>query len=165
MFVLKAAICLSVVFASLTASPINPHPAKKGELQVTLELSGSDRVLITIRNQSAKSVTFSPRADLLICYHEAPGGKRTALTWDGSNAEMMFLTLKDVITLKPGASHRLKRALWIEKRRGIDRSRLLKTKGQVYAVVRTVALAHSRLATATRPRRSPSAQRREVERH
>jgi hypothetical protein len=48
---------------------------------------------------------------------------------------MMFLTLKDVITLKPGASHRLKRALWIDPQHNIDRSRLLKTKGQVYVVV------------------------------
>lgn len=112
--------------------------AKTFPIQASLQLSANNSFTITVTNASARTITFSPRADFMAVYHKAPDGSRTAMTWDGSNADMKPLRSSEVVMLAPKAKRVFRKAALVDVQHGIDTTRNLSSKGSLYAVLRPV---------------------------
>lgn len=109
---------------------------QSGSYRVVLQIDKRNAFTISVTNKTGKPVVFSPREDFVVVYHETPQGKKTALTWDGGNAEMKLLTPTDTVRLLPNDTYRIHRPIFVDPRQGIDRAQELKRKGVVYALVK-----------------------------
>ncbi len=116
------------VASSVVDSPTDPY-------QVTLEIAEDADLIVSVSNRSDRQIVFAPRADFVVVFHEAPDGTRTALTWDGSNAEMRPLSPLETVNLAPKSTYTIRKEVWVDRQHKIDRSWALRREGKVYAVV------------------------------
>lgn len=110
--------------------------SQSASYQVTLEIAENNDLIVSVTNNTDKPIVFAPRADFLVVYHETPDGTKTALTWDGSNAEMKLLSPFETVNLLPKSTYIIRKVIWIDRQHSIDRALELKRKGRVYASVK-----------------------------
>lgn len=108
--------------------------------EVHLERVGDDRFEITISNTTDGPFVFCARQFFIVVYHQALGGKRTAITWDGSNAKMRSLGPFDTVLLEPGTSYRCSMRVKIDFQHKIDFRPYLKQTGDLIAIVNPLTL-------------------------
>ncbi len=125
--------CVAQVSKTYTQIPSSQEPT--GQLQIKLEILNSDTLNVRITNQTDKPVIFCPRVPFIVGYHESPNRKRTAITWDGSNAEFGLLSPIETVCLRPKATYSIRMAVFVDRQHGIDRRLVLKKKGVVFVVL------------------------------